>query len=126
MELKLFTTFIVVAAILASPKHKAFTWSYRSSIYRVHCCYVTIYKMEEWRLCVVLRCKSHLKLTSIFFIKNPYLAIFRLLQKKVLAFRCQAIKVSFLAVSSFSFFKIFAGFLLCSRMDSKFNPLHVR
>ena len=36
MELKLFTTFIVVAAILASPKHKAFTWSYRSSIYRVH------------------------------------------------------------------------------------------
>ena len=29
MELKLFTTFIVVAAILASPKHKAFTWSYR-------------------------------------------------------------------------------------------------
>ena len=36
MELKLFTTFIVVAAILTSPKHKAFTWSYRSSIYRVH------------------------------------------------------------------------------------------
>ena len=36
MELKLYTTFIVVAAILASPKHKAFTWSYRSSIYRVH------------------------------------------------------------------------------------------
>ena len=37
MELKLFiTTFIVVAAILASPKHKAFTWSYRSSIYRIH------------------------------------------------------------------------------------------
>ena len=33
---KLFTIFIVVAAILASPKHKAFTWSYRSSIYRVH------------------------------------------------------------------------------------------
>ena len=29
--------FIVVAAILASPKHKAFTWSYCSSIYRVHC-----------------------------------------------------------------------------------------
>ena len=36
MGLKLFTTFIVVAAILASPRHKAFTWSYRSSIYRVH------------------------------------------------------------------------------------------
>ena len=36
MVLKLFTTFIVVAAILASPKHKDFTWSYRSSIYRVH------------------------------------------------------------------------------------------
>ena len=36
MVLKLFTTFIVVAAILASPKHRAFTWSYRSSIYRVH------------------------------------------------------------------------------------------
>ena len=36
MELKLFTTFIVVAAILASPKHRDFTWSYRSSIYRVH------------------------------------------------------------------------------------------
>ena len=36
MVLKLFTTFIVVAAILASPKHEAFTWSYRSSIYRVH------------------------------------------------------------------------------------------
>ena len=31
MVLKLFTTFIVVAAILASP-----TWSYHSSIYRVH------------------------------------------------------------------------------------------
>ena len=40
MELKLFTTFVVVAAILASPKHMAFTWSYRSSIYRVHCAYV--------------------------------------------------------------------------------------
>ena len=38
MVLKLFTTFIVVAAILASPKHRDFTWSYRSSIYRVHCC----------------------------------------------------------------------------------------
>ena len=37
MVLKLFTTFIVVAAILASPKHRDFTWSYRSSIYRVHC-----------------------------------------------------------------------------------------
>ena len=36
MVLKLFTTFIVVAAILASPKHRDFTWSYRSSIYRVH------------------------------------------------------------------------------------------
>ena len=36
MALKLFTTFIVVAAILASPKHRDFTWSYRSSIYRVH------------------------------------------------------------------------------------------
>ena len=36
MVLKLFTTFIVVAAILASPKHRAFTWSYRSTIYRVH------------------------------------------------------------------------------------------
>ena len=38
MILKLFTTFIVVAAILASPKHRDFTWSYRSSIYRVHWC----------------------------------------------------------------------------------------
>ena len=37
MVLKLFTTFIVVAAILASPKQRDFTWSYRSSIYRVHC-----------------------------------------------------------------------------------------
>ena len=37
MVLKLFTTFIVVAAILASPEHRDFTWSYRSSIYRVHC-----------------------------------------------------------------------------------------
>ena len=37
MVLKLFTTFIVVAAILASPKHRDFTWSYRSSIFRVHC-----------------------------------------------------------------------------------------
>ena len=36
MVLKMFTTFIVVAAILASPKHRDFTWSYRSSIYRVH------------------------------------------------------------------------------------------
>ena len=36
MVLKLFTTFIVVAAILGSPKHRAFTWSYCSSIYRVH------------------------------------------------------------------------------------------
>ena len=36
MVLKLFTTFIVVAAILVSPKHRDFTWSYRSSIYRVH------------------------------------------------------------------------------------------
>ena len=36
MVLKLFTTFIVVAAILASPKYRDFTWSYRSSIYRVH------------------------------------------------------------------------------------------
>ena len=36
MVLKLFTTFIVVAAILASPKHRDFTWSYHSSIYRVH------------------------------------------------------------------------------------------
>ena len=36
MVLKLFTTFIVVAAILASPKHRDFTWSYRSSIYGVH------------------------------------------------------------------------------------------
>ena len=36
MVLKLFTTFIVVAAILASPKHRDFTWSYRSSIHRVH------------------------------------------------------------------------------------------
>ena len=26
-----------VAAILASPEQRAFTWSYRSSIYRVHC-----------------------------------------------------------------------------------------
>ena len=33
---KLFRTFIVVASILASPKHRVFTWSYRSSIYRVH------------------------------------------------------------------------------------------
>ena len=33
MALKLFTTFTVVAAILASPKD--FTWNYRSSIYRV-------------------------------------------------------------------------------------------
>ena len=38
MVLKLFTTFIVVAAILASPKHRDFTWSYRSSIYRAHWC----------------------------------------------------------------------------------------
>ena len=37
MVLKLFTTFTVVAAILASPKHRDFTWTYRSSIYRVHC-----------------------------------------------------------------------------------------
>ena len=36
MLLKLFTTFIVVTAILASPKDRVFTWSYRSSIYRVH------------------------------------------------------------------------------------------
>ena len=36
MVLKLFTAFIVVAAILASPKHRDFTWRYRSSIYRVH------------------------------------------------------------------------------------------
>ena len=41
MVLKLFTTFIVVAAILASPKHRDFTWSYRSSIYRVHCAVVS-------------------------------------------------------------------------------------
>ena len=34
--LKLFTTFILFAAILASPKHRDFTWSYHSSIYRVH------------------------------------------------------------------------------------------
>ena len=40
MVLKLFTTFIVVAAIFASPKHRDFTWSYRSSIYRVHWCTV--------------------------------------------------------------------------------------
>ena len=33
--LQLFTTFIV-AAILASPNHRDFTWSYRSSIYRIH------------------------------------------------------------------------------------------
>ena len=32
MLLKLFTTFIVVTAILASPKDRVFTWSYRSSI----------------------------------------------------------------------------------------------
>ena len=36
MVLKPFTTFIVVAAISASPKHRASTWCYRSSIYRVH------------------------------------------------------------------------------------------
>ena len=36
MVLKLCTTLIVVAAILASPKHRDFTWGYRSSIYRVH------------------------------------------------------------------------------------------
>ena len=30
--LRLFTTFVVVAAILASPKRRAFIWSYRSSI----------------------------------------------------------------------------------------------
>ena len=30
MVQKLFTIFIVVAAILASPKHRTFTWSYRS------------------------------------------------------------------------------------------------
>ena len=35
--LRLFTTFVVVAAILASPKRRAFIWSYGSSIYRVHC-----------------------------------------------------------------------------------------
>ena len=29
MVLKLFTTFIVVAAIFASLKHKVFTWSYK-------------------------------------------------------------------------------------------------
>ena len=34
---KVFSTFIVVAAILASLKRRDFTWSYRSSIYRVHC-----------------------------------------------------------------------------------------
>ena len=34
--LRLFTTFVVVAAILASPKRRVFIWSYRSSIYRVH------------------------------------------------------------------------------------------
>ena len=39
MVLKLFTTFIVVIAILASPKCKAFGWVYRSNIYRVHWSY---------------------------------------------------------------------------------------
>ena len=34
--LTLFRTFVVVAAILASPKRRVFIWSYRSSIYRVH------------------------------------------------------------------------------------------
>ena len=43
MVLKLFTTFIVVAAISASPKHRDFTWSYRSSIYRVHWFYLVYY-----------------------------------------------------------------------------------
>ena len=42
--IKLFTTFIVVAAILASPKHRTFTWSYRSSIYRVHWFQHTIFR----------------------------------------------------------------------------------
>ena len=35
--LRLFTTFVVVAAILASPKRRVFIWSFRSSIYTVHC-----------------------------------------------------------------------------------------
>ena len=37
MLLELFTTFIIVAGILAYRKHRAFTWSYRSSTYIVHC-----------------------------------------------------------------------------------------
>ena len=35
---------LVVAAILASPKHRAFTWSYRSGVYRVHCCRINTNK----------------------------------------------------------------------------------
>ena len=55
MVLKLFTTFIVVAAILASPKHRDFTWSYRSSIYRVHWykgTLLSIYRVHWYRLVV--------------------------------------------------------------------------
>ena len=53
MELKLFTTFIVVAAILASPKHRDFNWSYRSSIYRVHWFQSSLCEsLQETRNCV--------------------------------------------------------------------------
>ena len=41
---KLFMKFIGVAAILALPKHRVFTWNYRSSTHRVH-----LYTMIEIR-----------------------------------------------------------------------------
>ena len=49
MVLKLFTTFIVVAAILASPKHRVFTWSYRSSINKVHWIQSYLVVSDMWK-----------------------------------------------------------------------------
>ena len=77
MVLKLFTTFIVVAAILASPKHMDFTWSYRSSVYRVHC---TLLEDRKQFVCLRKHFRGNLdffpscdgcKMTSLF--ENPSL-----------------------------------------------------
>ena len=74
MVLKLFTTFIVVAAILASPKLRDFTWSYRSSNL---CHYVVIplicqqhFQSRENEPCHVL-CSSCLKVNLVPRARDP-------------------------------------------------------